>query len=153
MLPFEFRNGKLLTERLKNKSDFTRCELLHSGTRSTTKTTTRTAVQKIPRYTIHEKIRTVFALQKYNLYYKYSFARMSPAAMAAASKKRKLGDGGQKYYAVRAGNVPGVYTSWDDCKANTYGYRGAQCKFLPHVESLFQVPSPSLDNYLLLALI
>lgn len=51
----------------------------------------------------------------------------------AASKKRKLGgdgDGKQvKYYAVRAGKTPGVYTNWEDCKNNTYGFRGAVCKF------------------------
>jgi ribonuclease HI len=29
------------------------------------------------------------------------------------------------YYAVKVGRVSGIYTNWNDCKKNTYGYRGA----------------------------
>lgn len=29
------------------------------------------------------------------------------------------------YYAVRVGKNPGIYTSWDDCKAQVIGYKGA----------------------------
>lgn len=49
---------------------------------------------------------------------------------STASKKRKLGDGLTKYYAVKAGKKPGVYTSWKECQDNTTGFRGAQCR--PH---------------------
>ena len=27
----------------------------------------------------------------------------------------------KKYYAVRAGRTPGIYTSWDACKAQDWG--------------------------------
>lgn len=33
-----------------------------------------------------------------------------------------------KFYTVRNGRVPGVYTSWDDCKAQTDGFAGAEFK-------------------------
>lgn len=31
----------------------------------------------------------------------------------------------KNYYAVRLGKTPGIYTSWDDCKAQVTGYKGA----------------------------
>lgn len=33
-----------------------------------------------------------------------------------------------KYYAVRAGKKPGIYYSWDECKAQVDGYSGASYK-------------------------
>jgi len=33
-----------------------------------------------------------------------------------------------KYYAVRKGNNPGIYTNWDDCKKAVDGYSGAEYK-------------------------
>ena len=33
-----------------------------------------------------------------------------------------------KLYAVKVGKAPGIYESWDDCKANVDGYPGAQYK-------------------------
>lgn len=33
-----------------------------------------------------------------------------------------------KFYAVRNGHKPGVYTSWDDCKQQVNGYSGAEYK-------------------------
>lgn len=30
-----------------------------------------------------------------------------------------------KYYAVKVGNIPGIYTSWDECKKQVTGYKGA----------------------------
>lgn len=33
-----------------------------------------------------------------------------------------------KYYAVKVGKTPGIYYSWDDCKANVSGYTGALYK-------------------------
>jgi ribonuclease HI len=32
------------------------------------------------------------------------------------------------YYAVRKGKEPGIYTSWDECKKNTIGFKGAEFK-------------------------
>jgi len=41
-----------------------------------------------------------------------------------------------KYYAVRAGRVPGIYLSWDDCKRQVYGFPGALFKsFKTEVEA------------------
>lgn len=34
----------------------------------------------------------------------------------------------KKYYAVQAGRVPGVYISWDDCKAQVIGFPDAKYK-------------------------
>lgn len=34
----------------------------------------------------------------------------------------------QKYYAVKVGRVPGVYTSWDDCEEQVDGFSGAEYK-------------------------
>lgn len=34
----------------------------------------------------------------------------------------------KKYYAVRVGKTPGIYLSWDDCKAMVDGYPGARYK-------------------------
>ena len=33
-----------------------------------------------------------------------------------------------KYYAVKNGKVPGIYTSWDECRKNVSGFSGAQYK-------------------------
>lgn len=33
-----------------------------------------------------------------------------------------------KYYAVKEGRIPGIYRSWDECKAQTDGYSGAVYK-------------------------
>ena len=33
-----------------------------------------------------------------------------------------------KYYGVKKGLVPGVYTSWDECKAQVDGFSGAEYK-------------------------
>ena len=34
----------------------------------------------------------------------------------------------KKYYAIRKGKVPGIYETWDDCKAQTHGFPGAVFK-------------------------
>ena len=52
----------------------------------------------------------------------------SAATSAAPQKKRKGDPSAQKYYAVRAGMRPGVYLSWDECQAQTTGYKGASCE-------------------------
>lgn len=36
-----------------------------------------------------------------------------------------------KYYAVRAGKSPGIYTSWEECKKQVHGFKGAQYKSFP----------------------
>lgn len=40
----------------------------------------------------------------------------------------------KKYYAVRIGKVPGIYLSWDACKAMVDGYPGAKYKSFPTLE-------------------
>lgn len=32
-----------------------------------------------------------------------------------------------KFYAVRAGHKPGVYTTWTICQQQISGFKGAQC--------------------------
>ena len=39
-----------------------------------------------------------------------------------------------KYYAVKIGKTPGVYRSWDACKAMVHGYPGAVYKSFPTLE-------------------
>ena len=42
-----------------------------------------------------------------------------------------------KYYAVRKGNVPGIYTSWNACKSAVNGFKGAVYKsFLTEEEAV-----------------
>ena len=40
----------------------------------------------------------------------------------------------KKYYAVKKGKTPGIYRSWDDCKAQTEGYSGAIYKSFQSIE-------------------
>ncbi|MGN0316711.1 MAG: viroplasmin family protein [Lachnospira sp.] len=40
----------------------------------------------------------------------------------------------KKYYAVRIGKVPGVYYTWDECKANVHGFPAAEYKSFPTYE-------------------
>ncbi|KAI1262380.1 RnaseH-domain-containing protein [Xylariaceae sp. FL1019] len=44
------------------------------------------------------------------------------------SKKRKMDPNTKKYYAVRAGKVPGVYEDWNECQEQISGFRGASFK-------------------------
>ncbi|TPX11007.1 uncharacterized protein E0L32_008044 [Thyridium curvatum] len=52
------------------------------------------------------------------------------SSVVATMPKRKLGadKDAQKYYAVRAGFIPGVYLTWPTCQAQIAGFRGAQYK-------------------------
>lgn len=52
--------------------------------------------------------------------------RSSPAPTTAGSK-RKRGTG-NKFYAVKAGFQPGIYTEWKECLAQITGYKGAICE-------------------------
>ncbi|MET3617617.1 ribonuclease HI [Peptoniphilus olsenii] len=38
------------------------------------------------------------------------------------------------YYAVRVGKNPGIYNTWDDCKAQVHGYKGASYKKFSNLE-------------------
>lgn len=40
----------------------------------------------------------------------------------------------KKYYAVKVGKTPGVYLTWDDCKAQVDGFSGAIYKSFPTME-------------------
>lgn len=40
-------------------------------------------------------------------------------------------DMAQKYYAVKVGKTPGIYRTWDECKAMVDGYPGAKYKSFP----------------------
>lgn len=40
----------------------------------------------------------------------------------------------KKYYAVRVGVTPGVYTTWDECKPMVHGHPGAIYKSFPTME-------------------
>ncbi len=40
----------------------------------------------------------------------------------------------KKYYAVRVGKTPGIYLTWDDCKAMVDGYPGAKYKSFTNIE-------------------
>ena len=39
-----------------------------------------------------------------------------------------------KFYAVKVGKKTGVYATWDECKANVHGYKGAVYKSFPTFE-------------------
>lgn len=41
---------------------------------------------------------------------------------------------GKKYYAVKQGRTPGLYYTWDECKAQVDGYSGAVYKSFPTKE-------------------
>lgn len=68
-------------------------------------------------------------------------APTAPAMASDASKmnsapvKRKRRPGEQRYYAVRAGKIPGVYMSWAECQAMTNGFAGANCELLTDLSS------------------
>ncbi len=40
----------------------------------------------------------------------------------------------KKYYAVKKGLVPGIYNTWDECKANVHGFSGAIYKSFKTIE-------------------
>ncbi|KAF2969861.1 hypothetical protein GQX73_g3677 [Xylaria multiplex] len=52
----------------------------------------------------------------------------TPPTTTKTSKKRKMDSNVQKYYAVRAGDTPGVYLTWAECQEQTAGFRGASYK-------------------------
>lgn len=58
--------------------------------------------------------------------------RALPGGQQQGSKKRKVEGSGQKFYAVRVGRIPGVYTEYSQCQAQTAGFRGAVCRWRAH---------------------
>ncbi|MCI5883961.1 MAG: ribonuclease H family protein [Eubacterium sp.] len=44
----------------------------------------------------------------------------------------------KKYYAVKKGKTPGIYLTWEDCKAQTEGFSGAIYKSFPTLEQAEQ---------------
>lgn len=46
-------------------------------------------------------------------------------------RRGKLSSMTHKFYAVRVGKKPGIYESWDECKANVNGYSAAEYKSFP----------------------
>lgn len=44
-----------------------------------------------------------------------------------------------KFYAVRAGHKPGIYHSWNDCKEQITGFKGAVCKLLDLISDLISL--------------
>ncbi|KAI1842747.1 hypothetical protein JX265_005073 [Neoarthrinium moseri] len=48
--------------------------------------------------------------------------------MPSTGKKRKADEDVEKFYAVRAGKVPGVYKTWAECQEQISGFKGAQFK-------------------------
>lgn len=55
----------------------------------------------------------------------------------------------QKYYVVWTGKEPGIYTSWDDCKAQVHGHEGARYKAFPtmqEAEEAFSKPAPPVRH-------
>lgn len=65
-----------------------------------------------------------------------STRKEAAAAASSSSKtspiahKRKRKPGEARFYAVRSGRIPGVYTTWDECQQMINGYAGAQCQYL-----------------------
>lgn len=54
-------------------------------------------------------------------------ASPSPPAPGVIPKRKRV-TGEMKYYAVRKGCTPGIYTTWKECLAQVTGFKGATCK-------------------------
>lgn len=54
----------------------------------------------------------------------------------------------QKYYAVRKGRTPGIYHSWEECKAQVHGFKEAAYKSFPSLkeaEAFMKIKDTALD--------
>ena len=49
---------------------------------------------------------------------------------------------GKKYYAVKKGVVPGIYTQWEQCKSMVNGYPGAEYKSFATIEEADEYMNP-----------
>ena len=58
---------------------------------------------------------------------KVTVASPSPPASGAVPKRKRV-TGEMKYYAVRKGYNPGIYTTWKECLGQVTGFKGATCK-------------------------
>lgn len=56
----------------------------------------------------------------------------SPTSKPSYKRKRKAGE--ERFYAVRAGRIPGVYTTWAECQNMINGFQGAVYKAFPSRE-------------------
>lgn len=54
-----------------------------------------------------------------------------------------------KYYAVKIGKTPGIYKTWDECKAMTHGYPGAVYKSFKTLEEAEQFMGSSVGSSVL----
>lgn len=53
----------------------------------------------------------------------------------------------ESFYAVRKGHVPGIYSSWDECQAQTQGFSGCQYKkFKTHEEACTYMKNEELAS-------
>lgn len=65
----------------------------------------------------------------------------SPATTKAYKRKRKPGE--ERFYAVRSGRTPGIYTTWQETREQIDGFAGAVCKFqLTHTSPSLPLSSP-----------
>ena len=44
------------------------------------------------------------------------------------------------YYAVRVGKTPGIYKTWEECKAQVIGYKGAIYKGFAEKQDAYTLP-------------
>lgn len=51
-----------------------------------------------------------------------------------------------KYYAVKIGQTPGIYTSWDECKAMVHGFPGAVYKSFQTLNEAKQFMGQSIEE-------
>lgn len=53
----------------------------------------------------------------------------------------------EKFYTVWKGKRPGIYTSWEDCKAAISGYKGAQYKSFPSFVAAKKAYNGNYEDY------
>lgn len=53
----------------------------------------------------------------------------TPNGTPSSSARKRSANGQVKYYAVRAGHTPGVFTNYADVQRSTTGFKGAICKY------------------------
>lgn len=53
----------------------------------------------------------------------------------------------EKFYVVWKGKRPGVYTTWDDCKAAITGHKGAQYKSFPTFDQAKKAYNSNYEEY------
>ncbi|MDD7462882.1 MAG: ribonuclease H family protein [Anaerococcus sp.] len=51
-----------------------------------------------------------------------------------------------KYYAVRKGKVPGIYTTWDECKTQVHGFKGAIYKSFKNIKDAENFMDPKEEK-------